>query len=85
MLVQPFEPKAGRDQAADHVAERVDPIVLSRIREPSVRVRIVARIFGHDRLATEIGCKISRQAARRGRHVIERPDDLRQGRARRRA
>jgi hypothetical protein len=63
VLVQPFEPQPGRDQAADEVASGVDPSVLSRIHEPSIRVRVVAGIIDHDGLAAEIGRKVSRQAA----------------------
>src|SRR5215467_12843277 len=69
--MQPFEPKASRDQAADNVPERVDPSVLSRIREPRAWVSVVACIVSHHGLAAEIGCKIARQAAWMGRRVVE--------------
>src|SRR5262245_10715516 len=69
--MQPFEPKSGCNQSADNIAERVDPSVLSHIREPRAWVSVVACIVDHDGLAAEIGCKIARQAAWQGCCVVE--------------
>jgi len=49
VLMQPVESQARRDEAAEHVSERVDPVVLPRVGKPRLGIGVVARVHvvGH--------------------------------------
>jgi len=71
VLVQPFQGHTRGDELGDDVAQRMDPVVDSRVGEPSIGVHVIGALRVDDRLTRKVRREQTRRAVGRARSVIE--------------